>query len=288
MKTAGEAVFELARQFSAAGIDTARLDARILTTHVMGITVEKLFTYPETELDDDECSRLADVAGRRVAREPLARITGEKEFWSLTFRVSEDTLVPRPDSECLIEAISGHCKKRPGPLRILDLGTGTGCLLISLLDELPDASGIGIDISDGALQTAKLNAQNLGVSGRADFSQNNWCEGLEGSFAEAFDIIVSNPPYIPDGEICSLAPEVSRYEPLRALSGGSDGLAIYRRLVVETLPLVKAGGLLVLEVGATQADVAVQLGEAAGYRLLAVHPDLAGIARCVMLEKPEK
>jgi release factor glutamine methyltransferase len=284
VKTVGEAVEVLAKRFGSAGIDTARLDARVLVAFVLGVNTEKVFGYPETELTSDQHNQLEDVAKRRENREPLARIVGEKEFWSLPFKVSRDTLIPRPDSECLVEAVLDHVEERTGNYSILDLGTGTGCLLISLLHELKNAKGVGVDISQSALQTASDNAQRLDVGERAQFIKNNWCDHLAADRGTRFDVVLSNPPYIPDGDIDSLEPEVNKHEPLRALVGGADGLDIYRMLIQETKALINPEGLLIFEVGAGQSDDVVGLGRANGFNLLNVRCDLAGVERCVLFK----
>ncbi len=282
----GQAVSDLARQFQMAGIDTARLDARILVAHVVGVTVEKIFGYPETELSDSQYNDLQNVTLRRANREPLSRIVGTKEFWSLPFKVSPETLIPRPDSECVVEAILDHIGDSADCFNILDLGTGTGCLIICLLHELSNARGMGVDISHGALTTAAENAYCLKVSSRVTFEHNNWCEGLELEHSSNFDIIVSNPPYIPDDQISALEPEVATHEPLRALAGGPDGLDIYRLLVVATKKLIKPGGILAFEIGATQLDAVIKLGKTGGFELVEVQKDIAGIDRCIVFKNP--
>jgi release factor glutamine methyltransferase len=283
----GEAVRLITGRFEAAGIDSARLDARVLVGFALNISPEAVFGYPERVLEEREVSRLSALADRREKREPLARIVGEKEFWSLKFRVTEDTLVPRPDTETVVEAVLDQINDVAAPRKILDLGTGTGCLLISLLSELPHSSGIGVDISRRALKTAEENADLNAVGQRARFLENDWCKGLTKSFAGEFDIIVSNPPYIPNHEIERLAPEVSGFEPVRALAGGNDGLDIYRLLVRDAKALALPGGIMAFETGWNQAEQVAELGRDEGLELLQVRSDLAGIPRCVMFLKPE-
>ncbi len=279
----GDAVLNLTGRFRKAGIDTARLDARVLTAHVLGVEPERVFGYPETVLSDAEQQRLTELSRRREGREPLARIIGEKEFWSLTFQVSEDTLIPRPETETVIEAVLDRIDARSGSLKVLDLGTGSGCLLISLLSELPRAEGVGIDISQGALQTATENARQNGVAERAQFIQNDWCSGLAEPYAGVFDIIVSNPPYIANGEIGTLEPEVSVHEPERALAGGPDGLDSYRMLVRDAGALLAPAGILAFEVGWTQAEQVERMARDQGFDIIGQYPDLVGVARCVVL-----
>jgi len=280
--TAGEAVQDLTVRFQAAGIDSARLDARVLVAFVLGVEPERVFGYPETILTEQQVSQLAVVSKRRADRQPLARIIGEREFWSLRFRLSDDTLIPRPETETVVEAVLEQVGDRNAPLKILDLGTGSGCLLISLLSELSKATGIGVDISEGALHTAAENAGWIGVANRARFIQNDWCGGLAEDHGKSFDIIVSNPPYIPDADINTLEPEVSAHEPERALAGGQDGLDIYRLLVSEIGNFLTPTGIAAFEVGFDQAEAVNELGRAEGLKVLDVRNDLAGIPRCVV------
>jgi len=282
--TAGEAVQDLTARFQNAGIDSARLDARVLVAFVLGVEPERVFGYPETVLSEQQVKQLADVAERRAQRQPLARIVGEREFWSLKFRLSEDTLIPRPETETVVEAVLEQVVERDAALRILDLGTGSGCLLISLLSELPKATGIGLDISERALHTATENAGRIGVSNRARFIQNDWCTGLVEDYGMSFDLIVSNPPYIPNADISMLEPEVSAHEPGRALAGGADGLDVYRLLVSEIGRLLTPTGIAAFEVGFDQAEAVSELGRAEGLKVLNVRNDLAGIPRCVVFQ----
>jgi len=279
---AGEAVHLIAEQLEAAGIDTARLDARILVAHAMEVESARIFGYPETVLTDGQSQRLTEVSTRRIGREPLARIVGEKEFWSLTFKVSEETLIPRPETETLVECVLEHISDKAAPLNILDLGTGSGCLLLALLHEIESATGIGVDMSDDALKTAGENAISLGLDARVQFQKNDWCHGLGQTFPEGFDLIVSNPPYIPNDEIPGLEPEVAVFEPYAALAGGEDGLDAYRNLVMASTGLLASGGVLGFEVGRTQAEQVRDLGIAAGLGFVEIREDLAGITRCVL------
>jgi len=278
----GHAVKDLTRRFQAAGIETARLDARVLLAHVMEISAERVFGYPETVLTDAQISCLSSLSERRSNREPLARVVGEKEFWSLPFQLSNDTLVPRPETETVVEAVLDQLVNRHAAVRVLDMGTGSGCLLISLLSELSYGVGVGVDISDGALRIAKENASRNGVGERAQFIQNDWCQGLADVVDDNFDIIISNPPYIPFSEIETLEPEVSKHEPRRALDGGEDGLDFYRSLLHDTQNLLGPTGVLALEIGWDQAASVEDLGRREGLRLLDKRRDLAGIARCVV------
>jgi release factor glutamine methyltransferase len=243
---------------------------------------ELVAAYPERALAPDEATGFWTLIGRRAAREPVSRILGRREFWSLDLHLSADVLDPRPDSETLVEAVLERVEDRQAPLRILDLGTGSGCLVLALLSELPQARGLGIDISVAALAVARENAHRLGLSPRAAFRQGDWAKGLTG----AWQVIVSNPPYIMEGTIAELAPEVERYDPKLALSGGADGMAAYRSLVPQAGWLLSSEGLLALEVGAGQAEGVAQLLGSAGLASLGCLRDLAGRERCLLATKP--
>lgn len=247
----------LARSFARSASATPGLDARLLVEGCLGL--EK--PDPDMQLPAEALARLRDFATRRLAGEPVWRILGEREFWGLTFRLSPATLEPRPDSEAIVEAtLAASAGRRGEALSLLDLGTGTGCLLIALLSELPRATGLGIDLSEEACRTAAGNAALNGVGERATFRQGSWTEGLVGSF----DVIVSNPPYIPSGEIAALSVEVRDHDPLLALDGGADGLGPYR-IFARTLPaLLAPGGIVVFEIGAGQGPDVVALMRAGG------------------------
>jgi release factor glutamine methyltransferase len=275
---AGDLVAALTDRFAAAGIADARFDARLLVAEVLGIGPGRLAAFPEMPLGPDLALRVEALAARRAAREPMSHVLGRRGFWTLDLAVSADTLAPRPDTETLVEAVLDQVADRTRPLSLLDLGTGTGCILLALLSELPNATGLGIDRSEGALGVARLNAAGTGLAGRAAFRHGDWAAGLSGPF----DIIVSNPPYIPDGDIDALEPEVARFEPRGALAGGPDGLDCYRLLAPQMAALLGAGGVVAVEVGQGQdGDVAALLA-AAGLEEIAVRPDLGGIARCVL------
>lgn len=217
---------------------------------------------------------------RRVRREPLAYILGHREFWSLDFLVSPATLIPRPDSEAIVEAALAAC---PNPRRVLDLGTGTGCLLLTVLHERPSAFGVGVDISPDAARLAARNAHRLGLGDRAAFVCSDWTEALSGRF----DLVLSNPPYIETEAVEELMPDVSEYEPRRALDGGPDGLAAYRRIIRALPHIMVPMGVTVLELGAAQADAvgaeAEAMGLDVGFRL-----DLAGMRRALVLRDAAK
>lgn len=267
-------------RLSEAGVDVPRLEARLLVGHVLGVGAEVLVGDPQRPLTGDQRSRLDGLLARRVRREPLAHIVGSREFWSLSFRVSADTLVPRPETETLVEAALawvGEHRAGEAETRILDLGTGSGCLLLALLSELPRAWGVGVDLSAAALAVAHDNAEALGLSRRACFSGGDWGRALGGGF----DLVVANPPYIADAELPALAPEVARFEPRLALAGGADGLAAYRAIAPQLRRLLAPGGAAFLEVGAGQAPrVAAMLADH-GLQDVDIKTDLAGIGRCL-------
>ncbi len=276
----GEALNAFAARFEAAGIESARLDARLLAAHALGWEVAKIIAEKDFLPDAEQRRALDAVAARREAREPVAVIIGTREFWSLDFAVSADVLIPRPDSETLVEAALTSISERDSSLRILDLGTGSGCLLLALLSEWPLARGLGVDISEAALSVAAANARNLGLDGRAEFEVSDWGDGVSGRF----DIIVANPPYIADGEFATLEPEVARFEPRLALTGGDDGLDCIRLLAPRLGPLLAARGRAFVEIGASQSDAVTALLEARGLRVCKVHKDLAGHPRAVEAE----
>lgn len=278
MISAGAAVRDLAHRFAAAGIDTARLDARLLVAEVLGCSADRVALAPDTPLNDVQCVRLEELAARRAAREPVSHLLGRRGFWTLTLKVTADTLDPRPDTETLVEAVLKRVADRNAPLRIVDFGTGTGAILLSLLHELPAATGLGVDKSPAALAVAAENARTTGLDGRARFHLGDWGNGLE----SGFHILVSNPPYIPDHDIEALAPEVATFEPRLALAGGPDGLDCYRALIPHMARLASPVAIVGVEVGAGQADDVQTLFHQAGLSDCAKESDLSGIERCVI------
>jgi release factor glutamine methyltransferase len=262
-------------------IDTAELDARILVGAVLGLDLTGVIAKATRVLTSDETTRLEDFTCRRLNGEPVARIVGTKEFWGLPLKLSAETLVPRPDTETVVElALEMLRAGRPSnhPLWIADIGTGSGAILLALLSELPDAHGIGTDVSEVALQTAHSNALDLGLADRARFVASDYAAALSGRF----DLMVSNPPYVRSAEIAGLAPEVRDHDPRRALDGGADGLDAYRALVPQAARLLVPGGLLAVEVGAGQSIEVVHLMTAAGLTVEgAPKADLAGVPRAV-------
>ena len=274
----GAAVTEAAALLRDAGIEQSARDARVLLAHVLKTTPEQIFAWPEKPLDADAAKAMQALVARRLNHEPLSRILGRREFWSLSFQLSADTLDPRPDSESVIEAVLKHRPETEAVCRILDLGTGTGCLLAALLSEYPAASGVAVDMSDGAARTARQNMQDLGLAGRADVQVGHWDDGLEGRF----DIIVSNPPYIVDADMESLDREVFEHDPHRALAGGQDGLDAYRQLAARLPDRLAENGLVVLEFGHGQANDVAGIMSSAGLQVIDWKEDLAGRRRCVV------
>lgn len=276
--TVGAARRETARRLARAGIDGAGLDARLLVGSVLDGGAAAVLGHPERDLSPEQGRKLADRVGRRERRQPLARILGRREFWRHSFRVGNDTLIPRPESETLIEAALDRFPRRDAPLSILDLGTGGGCLLLSLLGELPGASGVGIDISPAALAVAAANADDLGLARRTRLAAGDWGRAVGGRF----DLIVANPPYVASGELGGLMPEVADHEPRIALDGGADGLACHRAIARQLAGLAAAGGIVVLEVGAGQASRVAALVRRHRLRVVEIRDDLAGIERCIV------
>jgi release factor glutamine methyltransferase len=270
----------LAARFKSAAIDSPELDARILVGAAIGLDLTGMIAAATRPVTAAEAARLEDFAGRRLKGEPVARILGSREFWGLPLQLSAATLVPRPDTETVVALALQMLRAGPGAdrPRIVDLGTGSGAILLALLSELPDAMGVGTDISAAALRTASANARNLGLARRAAFVACDYASALSGTF----DLIVSNPPYIRSGEINDLAGEVRDHDPLGALDGGSDGLDAYRALIPQAVRLLAPGGGLALEVGHDQGADVEQLMAAAGLTLPGPpRTDLAGIPRAV-------
>jgi release factor glutamine methyltransferase len=267
---------EAAAALVAAGIDTPRAEARLLLAHALGIGRDATLSAPPPSAA--QAAHLAALVARRAAHEPLAYITGRKEFWSLAFAVGPGVLVPRPDTETLIEEAIRLYPDRSLPLRIADLGTGSGAILVAALTEFPGATGIGFESCARAFDWARRNAQVL-MPGRAEIRLADWSQA-----AGPFDLVFSNPPYIPTAQIAGLAPDVRDHEPHTALDGGADGLTAYRELGRRLPELLKPGGYAVLEIGAGQAPAVEPLFP--GLRCVRLTHDLAGVPRALVLQKP--
>lgn len=262
------------RLLSESGIESPRAEARLLMAYVLGISREATLTATPTP---DQATAFAAAIQRRAGREPFAYITGQKEFWSLAFDVGPGVLVPRPDTETLLEEAIRVIADRSASLRIADLGTGSGAILCAALTEFPNATGIGFESSPQAFAYASRNAARL-VGARAQIHQADW-----GRAEGPFDLVFSNPPYIPAADVESLDPDVRDFEPRAALDGGSDGLDAYRALAGLLPNILKPGGYALLEIGLGQANAMVGLFR--GLELSRIVPDLAGIPRCVVLQK---
>ncbi len=282
---AKDALYSATIALTRAQIPTASLDARILLQHILGIDRETLLADDTRMLTLNEHKAYQALIAQRLERKPVSQLIGAREFFGRVFCVTEDTLDPRPDSETLIEAVLAKFRDRKAALRILDLGTGTGCLLLTLLSEYENATGVGVDISEAALQVSHKNAEALGLKTRAMFMQSRWTEKMEqgGNGWEKFDIVISNPPYIATGDIAFLAPEVNQHEPHLALDGGYDGLDCYRELIPQFARLLATNGLAVLEIGAGQAIDVCTIATNIGIKIVEIRHDLGSIERCIVL-----
>ena len=266
---------EAAARLANAGIESPRTEARLLLAHALGVTRDEALSVKS--LSPDQALRFEAMIARRAAHEPLAYITGRKEFWSMDFEVGPGVLVPRPESETLIEESLRLFPDRTAPLRVADLGTGSGILLLAALKEFPNARGIGFESSPEAAHWARRNAA---AQPRAEIRLADWNEATG-----PFDLVFSNPPYIPSGEIAGLMPDVSAHEPRAALDGGPDGLEAYRALACLLPHILKPGGHALIELGFGQAAAMEPLFRGSGLELRAFVPDLAGIPRVLSLEK---
>ena len=270
----------MAEKFCQAGIDSAETDARLLVAHALRIDRAELLANGERALSLDESKAIDALAQRRLKREPVARIFGRKEFWNFSLLVGPAVLVPRPETETVVEAALDFVVRgglRMEKLRILDIGTGSGALLLALLSELPNAVGVGTDISTAALEVARMNAARNDLAGRATFVACDIAAGVAGPF----DLIVANPPYVARGDIASLAPEVRDFDPALALDGGPDGLDGYRAIAAITRALLAPGGKLIVELGMGQEPAVRALFTKAGLKVGAARDDLAGIPRAL-------
>ncbi len=271
------------QNLSAAGIENPRLEARRLLSFALNL--EDVDIFSSRRLSAEEVKKAEAFLQRRLEHEPLDKIIGRKPFYKAEFIVSDAVLSPRPDTEILVEAAVAFLRGKPAP-RVLDLGTGSGCIILSILGDVPEAQGTAVDISAAALQIAAANAGALGLENRIELMNAGWFdENFADSFSAPFELIVSNPPYIPTAEIAGLEKEVRAHDPLTALDGGVDGLRDYRRLAEVVPPLLKAGGRLMLEVGEGQAATVAAIFGAAGLKPEEILPDLSGTERCVILKK---
>lgn len=277
MTTRDHAYRMLGWRLKQAGIASPELDARLLTQAACCCDEIEMIREPGKRISDAEEATLAGFEARRLSGEPVSRILGRREFWGLSFLVTPDTLDPRPDSETLVETALGLIGAEKSP-SILDLGTGTGCLLIALLHERADAKGMGVDLSHKALEVARRNADALGVGSRASFRHGVWAEGLD----ERFDLVISNPPYIREPDIAGLDVEVRGHDPLLALDGGTDGLDAYRAIGAALPGLLAPQGHAVIELGQGQGTDVQALFEAAGLHVSGIVNDLGGVPRALV------
>jgi release factor glutamine methyltransferase len=277
-ETIGAVLASAATRLAEAGIERPQAEARLLLEAAAGLSRATVIGFPERTVGAAERSAFEAMLIRRCSHEPASRILGRREFWSLPFEVSPATLDPRPDSETLVSAVLAQVDDRSAELSIIDFGTGTGCLLLALLSELPNAKGTGIDLSAAAIDVARRNATTLDLYRRADFTRDDWARNI----SRHFDIVISNPPYIESSAIDDLAPEVVHYDPRAALDGGADGLDAYRMLLPQAKRLLKRGGLVALEIGQGQGPAIRNLARAIGLSESGSASDLAGIERCVL------
>ncbi len=282
--TVGLLVAEVHHRLAAAGIPQPLREARLLVERVGGIPRSRQLTRPEAGVEAVVAARVRAAAARRAGREPLAYILGRREFWGLEFEVGPEVLIPRPETEGLVErALALLAARRHAPLRLLDIGTGSGCLLTTLLVHLPRAFGVGTDLSWPALTLARRNLQRHGVLARAGLVCTRWAEALAGPF----DLVVSNPPYVASGEMAWLEPEV-HHEPRLALEAGPEGLDAYRAILQDLPRLLAADGLAVVELGRGRGSAVAGLARDVGLEVVEIRPDLAGIPRVMVLRAAQR
>jgi len=265
-------------ELHAKAIENPRQDARLLLAHVLNKDQSFLLAYPETPLSKNQHAKFTNLLQQRLQGRPISKIIGYKEFWSLRFITSEHVLDPRPDSETLIESVLDHVPNKNTPYRILDLGTGSGCLLLTLLTEYKNATGIGVDLSPQALNVAQQNAQSLKIHDRVALINARWADALH----EKFDIIISNPPYIPSADIAALQDEVKIHDPLLALDGGLDGLDCYREIYQHIPQLLSPKGICAFEIGFDQALSVKEILEKHGLLHLETRHDLSNHPRIIV------
>ena len=260
-------------------INSYDLDAHILLSDIMGVTKEFLIVNNHLSVSENVRLKYNNAIKRRIKSEPIAYITGKKEFWSKNFKVTSATLIPRPETELLIHEVIKHVKNKK--INILDIGTGTGCILLSMLKELNFSRGTGIDISSKAIKTAKINSKKLNLSNRAKFKVFDLNKYNEGKY----DLIVSNPPYIPSRDIKDLSKDIINYEPLVALDGGADGLDLIKKVIYKSNLLLKREGLLAIEIGYNQYQEVSSILRRHGYREISKEYDYNCNVRCIISTK---
>jgi len=280
MTTIAKAIAEATSNLESVNVDDPRREARLLIGAALQKTSTQIFNSVDEIISQSNLDRISELLSRRANGEPVAYILGEREFWSLPLMVSPATLIPRPDSETLIELVLEHYSDCP-PGRILDLGTGSGCLLLALLSEFKMATGVGVDISADAIAVAAENAKRVELFDRSDFLQGNWTKGQ----VNTFDLIVSNPPYIPTRDIDGLDKDVRAFEPMTALDGGDDGLDMYRAILSAISQVLAADGKVVVEIGIGQRDDVCGIALIHGFDLVQARADIGGIIRGLMFHK---
>ena len=273
---------DVVRRLTEGQIPSPRLEARLLIANTLGVDANELNPFA-VKLDDAQTEKLMQSVQDRLKHKPICKIVGKKAFYKYDFHVDCNVLSPRPDTEILVEAAI-HLGQENKLTRVLDLGTGSGCILLSVLADLPNAKGVGIDISDKALEIAQTNAEMLGVVSRVELMRASWFDDNL-SLGDKFDLIVSNPPYIKSADIATLDTEVKDYDPMLALDGGADGYRDYKKLAERIPSWIKEGGYVLLEVGIGQAEKVAQIFQEKGLSLCEIVKDLAGINRCVILKK---
>lgn len=276
----------ITKTLTLAGVENAAWEAGLLIAHIIKVSPLEIAVEGQRDISADDEADIEKLVNRRAHREPLSQILGCREFWSLNFKVNKHVLTPRPDSETLIEAALDHISDRQAALDIVDFGTGSGCLLLSLLSELPASRGIGLDISAEALEIARENATDLNLAGRGDFIQSDWAANLPPD--RRVDIILCNPPYIGLDEKADLMVEVRDFEPAGALFAGQDGLDDYRRLAGEIGAVLKETGILFLEIGHQQAQSVRDIFQENGATSVEIRRDLGGRDRCLVIKYAKK
>ncbi|PZO87957.1 MAG: peptide chain release factor N(5)-glutamine methyltransferase [Micavibrio aeruginosavorus] len=287
METLDQMMRRIRKALEESGAETPALDARILMRQGGNFSDTDLIMRGPEPLSAELIEKIEEMLSRRLRGEPVSRIAGEREFWSLLFKVTPDTLDPRADTETLVEAaLKLACALGDRPIRILDLGTGTGCIPIALLSGLPMAAAVAVDINPGALEVARANAVRHGVADRMEFRLGSWWEGIKG--AESFDLITSNPPYIPESDIAGLAPDVRDFDPMIALTGGIDGFDAYKIILGDLKKHLACGGTALFEIGIGQEKELARLVDDSNMCVRDSHRDLGGVIRVVEITHGEK